>query len=152
MKMPSSVEVGVLKKFVDTYTPCTESPRSFLWSSFAGVFGLAISPYVRRAGEMQTEPRFYLCNIGPSGTPRKSTGSKLAMKCFERALKNDYVRMEKGFGSSEGLLSTLQTANGVPVLTYLDELELMFKKVSVNGSAGITPLHPFTTTLPIVTP
>jgi len=41
----------------------------------------------------------------------------------------------------EGLLRALQQAQGVPVLNYFDELELMFKKASVPGSAGTTPLH-----------
>src|SRR5207245_6824266 len=46
-----------------------------------------------------------------------------------------------GFGSAEGLLIALKQSNRVPLVSYLDELEILFKKASVTGSAGVSVLH-----------
>jgi hypothetical protein len=72
---------------------------------------------------------------------RLSTGAKRATDVIKIALGQTGIQMVNGFGSMEGLLRVLQNANGVPVLNYFDELELMFKKALVPGSAGTTPLH-----------
>src|SRR4030095_6556821 len=139
--LPGGVLVGVLKDFVEVYTPTTECPSPFLWSSFATVLGNAVSPYVARDNALRTEPRLYTANIGQSGVSRRSTGARRATDVIKIALGQTGIQMVNGFGSMEGLLRVLQNANGVPVLNYFDELELMFKKAGVPGSAGTTPLH-----------
>src|SRR5262249_28044866 len=108
---------------------------------FATVFGATLSPYVARDNALATEPRLYTANIGQSGVSRRSTGAKRATEVIATALGSTGVELVKGFGSMEGLLRILQHAQGVPVLNYFDELELMFKKALVPGSAGTTPLH-----------
>jgi len=129
--LPGGVLVGVLKDFVETYVPTTECPSPFLWSSFATVLGDAVSPYVARDNALRTEPRLYTANIGQSGVSRRSTGAKRATDVIKIALGQTGIQMVNGFGSMEGLLRVLQNANGVPVLNYFDELELMFKKALV---------------------
>lgn len=137
----AAVEVGLIRDFLDIYSPATECPREYLWSSFITSFGLALSQFVARANSFQTQPRLYVCNVGTSGVTRKSTGADFSISQIQQALGPSYVQSVKGFGSSEGLLRALQRAEGVPVLNYIDELELLFKKTMVSGSAGITPLH-----------
>jgi hypothetical protein len=136
--LPAGVMVGVLKDFVEVYSPTTECPSPFLWSSFATVFGATLSPYIARDNALATEPRLYTANIGQSGVSRRSTGAKRATDVIATALGSTGIQMVKGFGSMEGLLRVLQHAQGVPVLNYFDELELMFKKALVPGSAGTT--------------
>jgi hypothetical protein len=79
---PKSIELGIVKDFLDVYEPTTECPRAFLWSSFITCFGSVISPFVRRNHAFAAQPRLYVVNVGQSGVSRKSTGSALATQLF----------------------------------------------------------------------
>jgi hypothetical protein len=140
-EMPQSVLVGLIHDFVDLHSQFTECPVEFLASSFITIFGVAMSPYVARDNAMQMQPRLYTCNVGRSGAERKSTGAERSIRLNEHSPAEEPLAIMEGFGSAEGLLTTLRQNNPVPVVSYLDELDILFKKTAVTGSAGVSVLH-----------
>src|SRR5262249_16425064 len=71
---PEHIIVGAAKEFVDLYSPTTECPPEFLWSSFMTVLGVAVSTWVEWDNGLGIQPRLFDVNVGPSSTGRKSTG------------------------------------------------------------------------------
>ena len=142
---PDSVITGLSKEFVDIFTPTTESPREFLWSAFVTAFGALMSPYVERGNGTQAQPRLYTCNIGPSGFGRKSTAAKRAVEVIRGAVDPTDLTFVDGFGSSEGILRAIisapSNASTKVCVIYLDELEVLFRKAKVSGTAGVVPLQ-----------
>jgi hypothetical protein len=138
---PKTVEVGIIKEFVDLYDPCTEAPREFLWSSFVTTLGNAIAPYACRDHAYPVQPRLYIVNVGASGSSKKSTAANLATEFVQNALGHGSLRLIPGFGSPEGVLRALSFDQHVPTVLYLDELEGFMKKVSIQNSAGTIPFH-----------
>jgi len=76
---------------------------------------------------------------------RKSAGNNAARDLF-KAIKKEGTTQNiiEGFGSAEGLLSTLERGNGnehSPTTIHLDEINVLASKTDIKGSAGIAIFH-----------
>jgi hypothetical protein len=141
---PHDIIQGAAKSFVELYAPIRETPSAFLWLSFVTYFGNAISPYIHLDCE-SSEPRFFGVAIGKSGRTRKSAGNNAARDLF-KAIKKEGTTQNiiEGFGSAEGLLSTLERGNEnehSPTTIHLDEINVLASKTDIKGSAGIAIFH-----------
>lgn len=142
---PKAVISGLAKRFVDLYAPIRETPEEFLFTAFITCFGSVLSPYVSLDSD-SSEPRLFAVTLGRSARTKKSTANKLAKEFFRYVQKDlsswdaKHTIME-GFASAEGLLSQLASEKAASTLVYLDEINLLAEKTSIQNSAGISLFH-----------
>ncbi|PYR96704.1 MAG: hypothetical protein DMG16_27045 [Acidobacteria bacterium] len=158
---PEQIIKGLAREFVDLYSPTTECPPEFLWSSFMTITGVALSSFVEWDNDLGIQPRLFTVNIGPSADGRKSTGARLTTALWLQVLHemdrsdSETPRLVKGFGSIEGMMAQLKLrftkVKGTddkyvpeyppPTTFYVDELDPIIKRSEMSGSIGTSAIH-----------
>lgn len=138
---PKEIVRGLAREFVEIYEPIRETSPQALWLSFMCNLGCMVSPYVRLNAN-SSEPRIYGVILGRSARTRKSTALNAAADVFKSKEFSQYVRTIRGFGSSEGLMCTLGVSKEpAPVIVHFDEINVLARKTSQDGSAGISAFN-----------
>ena len=137
-KFPTEIIQGVVKEFVDLYSPIRETPEAGLWVAYATFLGNAISPYVC-LDCASSEPRFFSIFIGTSGRTRKSAGANAAADVFQEINQQKII---PGFGSAEGILKACgENRDPQAVILNVDEFRTVAEKTAIPGSIGISALN-----------
>ena len=144
-QFPEDIIRGLAREFVDLYAPIREVLPQALWLSFCTYLGAIVSPYVRLESG-SSEPRIYGAIVGRSARTRKSTAASAAKEVFQTAFpetsaEGAALHIVPGFGSSEGLLSELESYPNVPTVVYLDEINILASKTSGEGTVGISAFN-----------
>jgi hypothetical protein len=147
IEFPEHSIVGAAKDYVDLCASVRETPRPFLWAAYATYLGSMVSPYTKIKDIPTSEPRLFTAVLGKSSWARKSSGNNLTESFFHDVgacfggtggLPSPQRTID-GFGSSEGLLKNLKGAT--PTVLLLDELDVLAKKTTADGSVGISALN-----------
>ncbi len=151
---------GLAREFIGLYSPTTECPPEFLWSSFMTITAVALSPSVEWDNDLGIQPRLFTVNVGTSADGRKSTGARLTLKLWKEVLRemdrafSETLRLVEGFGSIEGMMAQLRlrkkkdkkTGDKIviyppPTIFYSDELDPIIKRSQLSGSIGTFGIH-----------
>ena len=102
---------GLVGRYCDVVSPCTEAPDVFHLGSFIAAVGCLIGRKVWVCSPHRVYPNFYSLLVGKTANARKTTAYQFAIDLFDEAqglLYDDHAKKLNGLASPEGLASAMR--------------------------------------------
>jgi hypothetical protein len=143
LKIPEIAWRGLFAEYRDLVGPTTEAPDAFHYGMFLQVLGCTLGTRLRIYNANDIFPNFYVCLVGTSSSPRKSTVMARGMQILEGlhtqsdpTLNSPPFRRLNGIRSWEGLLDSLEGENKVR-LVNLDEITNLLNKARQDSTGNL---------------
>lgn len=139
IKFPEEAWIGPFAEYRELIKDVTEASDVFHFGVLLVILGLHFGKDFYIKNPHTTYFNFYNLLIGPTGEAYKTT----ALKYGKRILQSLSVRGEdstKIIGtpvSSEGLVTSFDAENGTKILSYIDEMKILFGNAQRNSTSNL---------------
>jgi putative DNA primase/helicase len=137
--LPECAWQGPFSIWDEIVTPCTESPREYLWASCLVTIGLVLGRNIRIENPRPLFPNFYIILIGSTGDDRKSTALYFAGHGLDELGMGSKVDILRGIQSSEAIYDSLARMDGAKSLAYCDEFRSLLSVAKRKGTQDLIP-------------
>ena len=136
---------GLIGRYRDIVSPCTEAPDVFHLGSFLAAVGCLIGRRAWICSPHPVYPNFFCLLIGRTSSARKTTAYQFALDLLREIqdlLRDPHARQLNGLASVEGLASTMVDP-GSPepyrILSVEDEFRSLVTKSGQRAVANLIP-------------
>ncbi len=143
--LPDPAWRGLVGRYRDVVSPCTEAPDVFHLASFIAAVGCLIGRRAWVYAPHAIYPNFYCLLIGRTANARKTTAYQFALNlCDDVGGLEEPLRIRRlnGLASVEGLAEAMQNAGGAEpnrILDVEDEFRSLVTKAGQRAVANLIP-------------
>jgi len=143
--LPDIAWRGLVGRYRDVVSPCTEAPDVFHLASFIAAVGCLIGRKAWVCCPHRTYPNFYCLLVGKTANARKTTAYQFALDLFEQTQDVLYDPLPKrlnGLASAEGLAFAMlrkESQESHRVLCVEDEFRSLVTKGGQQAVANLIP-------------
>jgi hypothetical protein len=136
---------GLMGRYRDVVSPCTEAPDVFHLGSFVAAVGCLVGRKAWVRSPHHVYPNFYSLLVGKTANARKTTAYQFAIDLFDgvqELLYDDHAKRLNGLASPEGLaLAMIHRESTEPyrILGIEDEFRSLITKGGQRAVANLIP-------------